>query len=64
MKGTDCGNWYEGVKWKYTKTYTQHKKGETGDSTILDDDLSPPPSANHTAAFDKFNKNKVFTPCS
>lgn len=64
MQGTDCGKWYEGVTWQYDKSAAQQKAGQTGASTILDKNVSPPPSAGQIEAFDLFNKKKGFKPCS
>jgi hypothetical protein len=64
MQGSDCGKWYEGVKWQYEKTAAEQKAGGTGASKILDDNISPPPSGEAIAAFDAFNKQKRFKPCS
>jgi hypothetical protein len=63
MQGSDCGKWYEGVKWQYDKTAAEQKAGESGTSKILDNNVSPPPSGQAIAAFDAFNKKKGFTPC-
>jgi hypothetical protein len=64
MKGTDCGKWYEGVSWHYTKTYKDDKAGNDGHSTILDNNVATGPSKDQIEAFDKFNADKGFTPCT
>lgn len=64
MKGPDCGKWYEGVKWEYVKTWENHRDGKDGTSTILDKNLSPPPGASQIDAFNNFNKEHSFTPCT
>ena len=63
MKGTDCGEWYEGVTWEYRKTWQDHNKGDPGTSTIKDSNAAGP-SAAQIAAFDKFNKEKAYKPCT
>jgi hypothetical protein len=63
MKGPDCGKWYEGVQWEYTKTWEDQRDGKKGESTITDKQLAGPPSAGQIEAFDKFNKEKGFAPC-
>ena len=62
LKGPDCGTWYEGVKWEYTKTWEDKRDGKTGTSTITNNNIATP-SQNFLDAFDKFNKDKGFTPC-
>jgi len=63
MKGTDCGHWYEGVGWKYTKTWQDQKNSGSGSSTITDSNLASP-GADKIAAFDKFNTVHSYKPCS
>jgi hypothetical protein len=63
MKGPDCGKWYEGLHWDYTKTWEDQRDGKLGTSTILDKNVTTGPDAGLLAAFDKFNENKGFEPC-
>jgi hypothetical protein len=63
MKGPDCGKWYEGVHWDYTKTWEDQRDGKLGTSKIIDKNVTTGPDAGLLAAFDKFNKNKGFEPC-
>jgi hypothetical protein len=63
MKGPDCGKWYEGVHWDYTKTWEDQRDGKPGTSKIIDRNVSTEPDSDLLAAFDKFNKNKGFVPC-
>lgn len=63
MKGPDCGTWYEGVHWEYTKSWEDQRDGKLGSSTILNKNVQPPPDKGLIEAFDKFNKNKGFEPC-
>lgn len=62
MKGPDCGKWYEGVEWEYTKTWEDARDGKKGVSKINNNCVDQP-SQNHIDAFDKFNKEKGFVPC-
>jgi hypothetical protein len=62
MQGTDCGKWYEGVKWEYTKTWEDNRDGKLGTSVLTDNNVATP-SQNFLDAFDKFNNDKKFTPC-
>jgi hypothetical protein len=62
MAGPDCGKWYEGITWQYKKTSDEFYAGKTGTSTITNTCVDGP-SAQHLAAFDKFNKREGFTPC-
>jgi len=66
MKGPDCGKWYEGVSWQYTKTYKDHKAGNDGHSKILNKNVAKGPSKDQKGAFDKFNADpdRKFTPCT
>jgi hypothetical protein len=63
MKGPDCGKWYEGTSWEYTKTWEEHRDGKTGTSKITDSNVTSGPSSDQIKAFDKFNKEKGFVPC-
>jgi len=62
MEGPDCGTWYEGITWEYTKTWKDQRDGNKGTSTITNNCVEQP-SPDHIEAFDKFNKEKGFTPC-
>lgn len=59
MKGADCGKWYSGMTWEYTKTW---QSADEGTSTAISKDVEAP-SKEHLDAFDKFNTEKGFTPC-
>lgn len=63
MKGDDCGKWYEGVQWEYTKTWEDARDGKKGESKIIDKNVTSEPSKSQLEAFEKFNKAKGFTPC-
>jgi hypothetical protein len=62
MNGPDCGKWYEGVSWEYTKTWEDFRDGKIGASKILDYEVAGP-SKDQVEAFDLFNKEKGFIPC-
>ncbi len=62
-KGTDCPKWYEGLAWKYVKTWEDKRDGKGGTSTVTDSDAAGP-TADHLEAFKLFNKTKGYTPCS
>jgi hypothetical protein len=64
MKGPDCGQWYEGVSWQYTKTYKDHQAGNDGHAKILNKNVTKGPSKDQQEAFDTFNTDKGFTPCT
>jgi hypothetical protein len=63
MKGPDCGKWYEGTSWEYKKTWEDQRDGKTGESKITDKSVTTGPSKSYLDAFDRFNKEKGFTPC-
>ncbi|HMS82444.1 MAG TPA: hypothetical protein PKD12_02190 [Nitrospira sp.] len=60
--GTDCGTWYDGIGWTYTKTAADQVAGSNGTSSGFASLLGP--SASTQAAFDRFNSVKGFTPCT
>jgi hypothetical protein len=62
-KGTDCGKWYEGVSWTYTKTADDAKAGKVGVSAKTGDLAVPGAAADSVKAFEHFNKVQGFTPC-
>jgi hypothetical protein len=64
MAGTDCGKWYEGVRWQYSMTWKDIRDGKSGTTKIVKKTLSDPPSKKQKEAFKKFNTAKGFTPCS
>ena len=64
MQGDDCGQWYEGVKWEYTKTWQDQRDGKPGLSKIVDQNVGGGPSTSQREAFTKFNSAKGFVPCS
>jgi hypothetical protein len=63
MKGPDCGTWYEGVHWDYTKTWEDQRDGKDGTSKVIDNNVTTGPDADLLDAFNLFNKNKSFVPC-
>lgn len=63
MKGPDCGKWYGGVKWKYVVTWKDARAGKTGTATNTGS-ASSGPSKDQMKSFNKFNKDKGFTPCT
>lgn len=62
-QGDDCGTWYEGVRWKYVKTWKDAQKGLDGNSIITSKKANKP-SKTFIAAFDKFNSARGYSPCS
>lgn len=64
MKGPDCGKWYEGVKWKYVKTWENHRDGSPGVSTISDNNVTTKPTSSQIKAFNMFNKEHGYKPCT
>ena len=62
MNGPDCGKWYEGVTWKYTKTRQDMRDGKSGLSTI-ESSNDEAPSKDLLEAFDLFNKVNGYIPC-
>jgi hypothetical protein len=56
-KGLDCGTWYEGVSWEFTKTHKDHKKGRPGVS-VYTGELDKP-DQDFLDAFVLFNKKRV-----
>jgi hypothetical protein len=63
MKGADCGKWYEGIEWEYTKTWEDHRDGKKGESKITQKNVSSTPTPGQLEAFNKFNKKNSFEPC-
>jgi hypothetical protein len=61
--GTDCGTWYDGVGWEYTKTAADHAAGRAGTATATASLVAPSPGDRIIAAFDQYNSVKGFTPC-
>ena len=55
-KGLDCGEWYEGVAWRYTKTHKDQEKGTPGVATYVG--ALDKPDADFIAAFELFNKER------
>jgi N-acetylmuramoyl-L-alanine amidase len=62
MDGPDCGKWYEGITWEFTKTWEDQRDGKAGVSAVTATDVSAP-SAEHLDAFTLFNTKKNFVPC-
>jgi hypothetical protein len=62
--GTDCGSWYDGIQWNYTKTAADQAAGNNGTSTSTGSFLPPGGRSTVIRAFDKFNSEKGFTPCT
>ena len=63
MEGPDCGKWYEGVNWEYVKTADDQKNKKPGTSKITNQNVTTAPDKDLIEAFDKFNKDKGYTPC-
>jgi hypothetical protein len=66
MKGPDCGTWYEGMTWTYTKTWQDQRDGKLGISKVVKDTVTTGPTKSELAAFDKFNSaaKPPFKPCT
>ena len=62
-EGTDCGTWYDGVLWNYTKTAADHAAGRAGTATATASAMPPRPGDTIIQAFDQYNSVKGFTPC-
>jgi hypothetical protein len=62
-EGTDCGTWYDGIEWNYTKTAADAAAGTNGTATATASALPPGPSSTIVRAFNKYNTEKGFTPC-
>jgi hypothetical protein len=63
MKGDDCGKWYEGVQWEYTKTWEDQRDGRKGTAKIINNNVTSSPTKSQLEAFENFNKAKGFVPC-
>jgi len=63
MAGADCGKWYEGVRWCYTKTYKDAANGDLGSSKVTKNCVTGP-SKEQLDAFNLFNTDRGFTPCA
>ena len=61
--GTECGTWYDGIQWNYTKTAADHAAGRSGTAMATASAPAPGPGATIIAAFDQYNSAKGFTPC-
>lgn len=61
--GTDCGTWYDGIAWNYTKTAADAAAGLDGVATDTASLAPPGPNSTIVAAFDQYNRAKSFTPC-
>lgn len=59
-KGPFCGEWYEGVSWRWTRTWMDARDGSPGSAMFLRDLKRP--SKDFLDAFDLFNKVNGFTP--
>lgn len=66
MKGPDCGTWYEGLIWIYSKTWEDQRDGNNGVSKIIKGTVKTGPTKSQLNAFNKFNKAATppFTPCT
>jgi hypothetical protein len=64
MKGTDCGQWDEGMTWEYVKTWEDARDGREGSSKIIDKNVTTGPTAGQKSAFDKMNTKKGYSPCT
>jgi hypothetical protein len=61
--GTECGTWYDGVAWNYTKTDADNMAGRNGLSTATASLTPPGPGSTVVKAFNHFNSVKGFTSC-
>lgn len=61
--GTDCGTWYDGIAWNYTKTAADAAAGRAGVATGTASLMPPGPGSTIISAFDQYNSAKGFTPC-
>jgi hypothetical protein len=61
--GQDCGTWYDGIAWNYTKTAADHAAGRDGVATATASLIPPGPGSRIVQAFDQYNSVKGFTPC-
>jgi hypothetical protein len=66
MKGSDCGTWYEGLTWTYTKTWMDQRDAKSGVSKIIRSTEKTGPTKSQVDAFDKFNKaaKPPYKPCT
>ena len=64
MEGAQCGGWYEGIRWTFTKTWENQRDGLPGLVAIADDNVPPPPSDELITAFDLFNNYFGYVPCA
>jgi len=62
-EGTDCGQFYEGIAWTYTKTDADATAGKDGTVAVGSDLAKPGAAAPVVKAFDKFNTDRGFVPC-
>jgi hypothetical protein len=61
--GTECGTWYDGVRWNYTKTAADAAAGRNGTSTATNSVTAPGPGSTTIRAFNHFNSTRGFSPC-
>jgi len=64
FRGSDCGTFYQGVSWRYTKTFEDHLKKRPGKTSVTFSDLMTQPTARQLEAFKKWNEQVGFDPCS
>jgi hypothetical protein len=64
MNGTQCGSWYQGLSWTYTKTWQDQRDGRLGVAAIVNNDIAPPPVTALIDAFNLFNTNFHYVPCA
>lgn len=58
-----CGVWYEGISWTFTKTWENQRDKQPGLVVVTDDNIAPPPIDQLLAAFNLFNEKVGFVPC-
>jgi hypothetical protein len=63
-EGTDCGLFYDGIQWNYSKTAAEHAAGSLGTSTATASVVPPSPGTTIQKALDKFDSAKGFRPCA
>jgi hypothetical protein len=61
--GRQCGTWYDGVAWDYTKTDADQANFNVGGVAVTGTLAPPQPGATVIEAFAKYNSAKGFTPC-
>ena len=63
-EGAECGMFYDGIQWDYTKTAADHAAGSVGTSTATASVTPAGPGTTIQNALNKFDSAKGFTPCA